>query len=427
MSKIRVAVFPADAVNATEVHDALSSCVNIEVWGLSSVKRHGPYVFRNYRSDLPMANDPGFYDALESVVEELGIDVIVPTHDTVLLELAKNRERLSARVMAPCARTAELCRSKRLTYEALSGEPFIPKNYCSASEVLSFPVFAKPDKGQGAVGASVVRSAKELSSVDFSESVVTEYLPGREFTVDCLTDVDGNLVVVSPRERVRIWAGISAEARIVPLTEEVRRIAETINEKVKFQGLWFFQVKEDSAGRMKLMEVSARCAGTMCATRALGYNLPLMSVYTTMGVRVSALRGGYGVVVDRELESRYALSLDYDAVFIDYDDTVVFGDDVNPSAIRFLYQCRRNGIPVTLLTRHEGDLTESLESHAISSNLFARIEHLAGGEPKAGYIDPTTKPIFIDNAFAERAEVSKGLGIPVFDVSEIPMLIDMRS
>ena len=41
MNKIKVLVFPAGEINSVELHDALSHNVNIEVFGCSSVDRHG--------------------------------------------------------------------------------------------------------------------------------------------------------------------------------------------------------------------------------------------------------------------------------------------------------------------------------------------------------------------------------------------------
>lgn len=48
MSKVNVLVFPAGKNNSIELHNALSHNVNIEVFGTSSIERHGRYVFKNY-------------------------------------------------------------------------------------------------------------------------------------------------------------------------------------------------------------------------------------------------------------------------------------------------------------------------------------------------------------------------------------------
>ncbi len=53
MHKTKVLIFPAGEINSIEIHDSLSTCVNIELYGASSVDRHGGYVFRNYISGVP--------------------------------------------------------------------------------------------------------------------------------------------------------------------------------------------------------------------------------------------------------------------------------------------------------------------------------------------------------------------------------------
>ena len=53
-------------------------------------------------------------------------------------------------------------------------------------------------------------------------------------------------------------------SKAVPVTAEIREIADEINRRLRFRGLWFFQVKQAADGRFKLMEISTRCAGTMC-------------------------------------------------------------------------------------------------------------------------------------------------------------------
>ncbi len=423
---IRVLVFPAEGVNATEVHDALSSCVNIEVWGASSVSRHGSYVFENYRCALPGINDVSFYDEFANLVSELSIDVVIPTHDTVVYEFAKNKESIPAKVHVPSFETARASRKKSVTYKLFSDCSFLPKIYFSAEENVNFPVFAKPDEGQGSKGARIIRTKDELLEVDFSSNVVAEYLPGEEYTVDCFTDRYGKLRCALPRRRARIENGISARAETLPSTKEFTEIAKEINERTEFCGMWFFQVRRDSAGNLKLMEISARCAGTMCATRAKGYNLPLLSVYSLMGYDVDVIDNGYEVVVDREITSCYDPLFEVKKLYLDYDDTLIMGKEVNLQAISLLYQCHNKGVPVVLLTRHEGDLAQSLAEHGISRALFEEVVHLGIEQKKASFIDVDPGTIFIDNAYAERAEVHKKLGIVVLDVSEIPILFDIR-
>lgn len=239
-NKIHVLIFPAGEVNAAELHDALCSCVNIEVYGASSEDRHGRFLFKNYKTGLPNISDGSFMQEFNRVLDEWQIDFIFPTHDTVAEYFASCRNMLHAGVICADSRTAHICRDKRLAYELFQGEGFCPEIYSGFDRL---PVFMKPRRGQGAIGAKLINSRQDVpAGLDLNDYVICEYLPGEEYTVDCLTDRHGSLTAVMPRSRQRLLAGITVRGKDETLTEEIRRIASCINEKLGFLGLWYFQI-----------------------------------------------------------------------------------------------------------------------------------------------------------------------------------------
>lgn len=421
---IHVLIFPAGEINSVELHDALSTSVNITVYGGSSVDRHGPYIFKNYIGGIPFISADNFFDEFNRVLRENQIDVIFPTHDTIATFFADNQDKINAKVIAGDKGTSAVCRDKQKTYELFADTSFTPKLF-GVDNDITLPVFVKPKIGQGSVGARIVHTKDELLALD-DEYVIAEYLPGEEYTVDCLTDKDGKLAVISPRSRDRTLAGVSVAGQTQPLTDEIRLIAEAINGRMKFLGLWFFQIKKDADGVFKLLEISTRCAGTMCLTRARGANLPLLSVYAALGYDIGVKMNEYEVVVDRTLINRYKISYDYDTVYLDFDDTVVINGQVHLYAMMFIYQCQNMGKQIHLITRHESDINQTLEDLRIDKNLFKSIIHLDAEDIKIDHIRPE-KAIFIDNAFQERKLVQDKLGIPVFDVDAIEVLLDWRT
>ena len=424
MAKINVLVFPAGEINSIELHDALSTCVNIELYGASSINRHGEYVFKNYISNVPMINACDFFEKFNELLGKYNIDVIFPTHDTVAMFFAQNSDKINAKIIAADKNTAEICRDKEKTYEVLQGEEFLPKVY---KKIESYPVFIKPKEGQGSVGAKLLKSEEDIPNVDLDEYVICEYLPGEEYTVDCFTDFQGALKVVSPRSRRRLLAGVCVSGKTEKLTDDIKQIATKINSKLKFNGLWWFQIKKDVSGNWKLLEVSTRCAGTMCLTRARGLNLPLMSVYNALGYEVKSFANDIEITMDRTLISRYKTDYKYDTVYFDFDDTLIINDKVHLPAVRFLYQCRNLGKYVVLLTKHEKDIYETLEKYAISQKLFSEIILISPNDEKSNYIKNSVTSIFVDNAYQERAKVHNKFKIPVFDVDGLEVLLDWRS
>jgi hypothetical protein len=423
MKKINVLIFPAGEINSIELHDALSTCVNINVFGASSIDRHGGYVFKNYISNLPFISSSNFIETFNRLIEEYKIDIIFPTHDDVATFFANHRDLINALVLVADKRTASICRNKEKTYQIFNDVEFIPRIYSKISE---FPVFIKPKIGQGAVGTKLIQMANDIPlDINLNDFVITEYLSGQEFTVDCLTDKQGKLRYVSPRSRERIFAGVSVAGKTENITDEIYHIAEIINRRLSFLGLWYFQLKKDNSGKFKLLEISTRCAGSMCLTRVHGVNLPLLSVYAALGYNIDIIENPYQVTMDRTLISRYKINYEYDIVYFDFDDTLIIRNNVNINAIRFLYQCKNARKEVILLTKHSNEIDISMEKYSISKTLFTSIVHLSEMDKKIDYVNPD-RAIFIDNSFFERFEINKKYNIPVFDVDALEVLLDWR-
>ncbi len=428
MRKYNVLIFPCGSVNALEIHTALKDVVSINLYGGTSRRDHSIFVYKNYIENIPFINDPSFIETFNKILEDYKIDVVFPTHDTAALYLAEHLHEIKAKVALSGTSQAHICRYKNETYALFVTENFCPKIYISADSIDVFPVFVKPVVGEGARNTRIVNSNEEFTDQDWQhEFLVTEYLPGDELTVDCFSDRHGKVRFVGPRKRNRVFCGISVNSFTVPLTEEIQQIAEKINEKLKLRGLWFFQVKQDRAGKYKLMEISIRAASTMNLYRNLGINFPLLTVNDLMDKDVSLVVNNFYLEVDRTFINRFKADINYSVVYIDFDDTITKNGEVNPFVIMYLYTERNRGRTIKVITRHEFDFDETLNRLGISKVLFDEIIHIGWTERKYHYIQNSGNVIFIDNSFEERFEVKKHFNIPVFDVDAIECLIDWRN
>lgn len=427
MDTIKVLVFPCGSEIGLELHQALKGIRFVEVHGASSVHDHGSFVYRNYHEGLPYLSDPSFDDAFISFVEEQGFDVVFPALDDAIVKLVGLRDRLSCAVIAADARTSDICRDKAQTYQLFDDCWFNPKTYASVEDVDAYPVLVKPAVGQGSAGVKRVETAEELAfelSSRPQKQVVCEYLPGDEYTIDCFTDRHGVLRFCSPRVRSRTKAGISVNSRLVAADDALCSIAEEISARLGMRSMWFFQLKRNAEGDYRLLEIAPRVAGTMCLSRAVGVNLPLLAIFDALGYDVEVLQQFDDCEVDRALCNVYSVNCSYDAVYLDFDDTLVREGQVVLQTLAFVYQCINRGIPVHLLSRHERDIHASLAAAKISENAFASIQVIDEGQKKSACIDTSGTPIFIDDSFAERKDVCETLGIKVFGLDNLDVLMD---
>ena len=275
---------------------------------------------------------------------------------------------------------------------------------------------------------AVICSEEQLASWKerAADYVFSELLTEEEYTVDCFTDQNGNLLVMSMRQRIRVKSGISVNTRLVPLPEAVGKIGRIINENLKLRGAWFFQVKKNSSEQFKLLEVAPRVAGSMCTSRLSGFNYILNSIYTAMEVAIRSIpRLLDAIEVDRAFVSRYDLGISYDTVYLDFDDTVTLHQKVNSQMMALIYQWKNQGKTIKILTRHAQDIYQPMETLCIDHRLFDQIIEVEEKQLKSQYI-VDEKAIFIDDSFRERFDVSEKTGIPVFDVDGIEGLLDWR-
>ena len=212
---------------------------------------------------------------------------------------------------------------------------------------------------------------------------------------------------------------------------EFKSIISALNQRLSFRGYWYVQLKRDSFGNLKLLEICTRFAGSFAFSKGLGVNLPLLSLLDFAGLPADVVKNDYHLEVDKTYIDRYSPCIDYDTVYIDYDDTITTndGENVNPYVIAYLYQCKNKGKKIVLLTRHADTFKESIyidfDKKRLSKQLFDEIIELSWNDNKCNHIE-SSNSIFIDNSFAERKVVKDSCGIPVFDVINIDCLFDWR-
>jgi hypothetical protein len=421
----KVLVYPCGSEIGLEIYKAVAFSTYFDLWGGSSNYDHGQYVYKRYIDNLPYISDTSNeHDVLEfqEKIKEYNIDYIYPAVDSIVFKLSQYASLFTSNIIAPDFNTAHVTRSKKLTYELFGAYIATPKIYNKIDEIATYPVFIKPDIGQGSNGAQRIGNKNILYNINLEGMLIMEYLPGDEYTIDCFTNNTGKLIYISPRYRNRIANGTSMSSSAAAGINFIK-IAAIINEKLNQRGGWFFQVKENDKGEPVLLEIASRIAGTSAYTRSKGVNLPLLTLYLYSGNEIEQVyENKYDIIIDRALSNSYATNLHYNKVYVDYDDTVVFNEKINIQLIAFLYQCINNEIPIVLLTKHIGDLTRELKRRRLY-HIFNKIIHIRPDEQKYTYIDDE-RAILIDDSFGERNTVYKNLGINVFDTHMIECLID---
>lgn len=239
---------------------------------------------------VPAGRAGDFVETVLTLCADDRVDVLFPTVDIELPRIAAARERFAeggTRVASPALRTLETALDKLALARACARSAYVPRTELvgtpQAVSGWDFPVIVKPRWGAGSRGVRVVASQTELDSVHAEEDLlVQELLPGDEFSVDVLADLDGHVVAAVPRARLRVDSGV-AVAGVTVHDEALIAAATAVATAIGLTTVANVQLKRTVDGTPGLLEVNPRFPGAMPLTVASGVDMPSLVLDAVLG------------------------------------------------------------------------------------------------------------------------------------------------
>ena len=129
---------------------------------------------------LPHVMSPEFDSAVRNLIVHKSISFVIPAHDDVALALSEMDMPDECKVIGQNRATNRTVRYKKATYQSLQGIVPVPQTF-TGPEQVEYPVFVKPDRGQGSKHASLVKCSSSMEEVlkglDPDDFVFSEHLP----------------------------------------------------------------------------------------------------------------------------------------------------------------------------------------------------------------------------------------------------------
>ena len=397
---MRILLLPGTTLVAREIRFSLEAVRDLELFGAGfDVSHADTRLFSKYYFLKSGFNNENL-KTIRQLVLDHGIEFIFLAHDQYLYDFKDCFEIAGARIIGSNSRAVDITSFKSKTYKYFQTSLPTPNTFTfEIARRLSDEFFVKPDRGQGSRGGFRTRGVNLTQDCN-TENIITEYLPGLEYTVDCFSSRESEVIYAAARERIATHQGVSTETRIVQLPF-VSEFAAIISHSLGLSGAWFFQLKENSKGEIKLLEIGLRIAGASGINRLRGVNLALMHLYQSADQDVEV-----PVVVTNPYLSPHKVDLGfhYEEVFLDFDDTLVVGESIRESAETFLRECKDAEIPVTVISRHSGNLEYAISTKFPGFN-FNRILHVTDGSDKSDFMPHGRKILFVDDSYSERKQV----------------------
>ena len=235
--------------------------------------------------EVPLSADDNYWSETLKIIKKENIDLILPTGDSDMVHFSKNKKMLNkmgVTIFQSDFESIDICQDKLKFYDKCKDKFDLP--YTSDNDGnLDFPMFCKPNRGSGSRGVKVCYDINCINSLDTSSSlhrssdyIFQEYLPGQEYTIDVLCDMESNPLVVIPRKRLQTKAGISSKGEIIK-NEFIEKSCFDMCKFLNLKGPICLQMKEDVNGVPRFIEVNPRFGGSTYFTTLAGVNfLPII-------------------------------------------------------------------------------------------------------------------------------------------------------
>ena len=231
---------------------------------------------------IPEAEADDYLEVLLNIIDKYSVEVLMPSSGYDIFPFSEYKSKLKKHGVFPIVsdrKILEICRDKISTFNHLNKEFNLPFTTLKPEEIDSFPIIAKPRYGKGSRDVIQVNDEKELQYVSskYADMIYQEFLPGDEYTIDVMSDLEGTPIVSVPRVRLQTKSGISTKGKII-LDKYLIEESMEIVRKLKIIGPSCIQMKKDKIGDFKLVEINPRLGGGTIFTTLAGANFPKMII-----------------------------------------------------------------------------------------------------------------------------------------------------
>ncbi|MBB3069412.1 carbamoyl-phosphate synthase large subunit [Paenibacillus baekrokdamisoli] len=243
---------------------------------------------------VPKCNDPRYEKVIYDIIIKENIHMIFPvtSYDTPFYAKHKNKlSSMGVKLLVCDSTTHELLHNKKKMYALMSSigvpTPLVYENQGN----IHYPAMIKACESSGSVGVHKLESSvdRQYWTSKLKEYVITDYVHGKEFTVDCLFDQNGKLIIYSTRERKKVHGGGVVISKKVETAEAVKEILKTLESHLSLIGPVNFQYILDENNHIFLTDFNTRFAsGGLPLTIAAGNDIPNVMVQLMLGLPTNA-------------------------------------------------------------------------------------------------------------------------------------------
>ena len=280
----------------------------------------GAYICDKFRVIPPAKKENLYLDALLKICKEDKVDVLLPQNTFELEILSNNRnkfDKVGTKVVTASKTSIDIANDKYLLMKTCKklgvpvGEFYKVNRFddlVSKAKKLGWPltnVVVKPPVSNGMRGVRIISESidrkkmfynekpnslystmedlKNVLGKSFPELIITEFLPGKEYTVDVFKENDN--ITVIPRIRHQVRSGITFSGEVIK-HDDLIEYCKLISTELNMENCYGFQFKLDKKNVPKILESNPRIQGTMVLATIANANIIYASVKKALGEEI---------------------------------------------------------------------------------------------------------------------------------------------
>jgi carbamoyl-phosphate synthase large subunit len=222
----------------------------------------------HHRIAPPRIDDPGYVPALAEACAEHDVGAVIPLTDLDIEVLAQARADGLLPALVPDPDIARATYDKYETHHLLLGHGLpSPPTVLPDEQPDSYPVMVKPRRGSGARSIHLAHDAEEAAFfVRYVKepTMVQRAMDGPEFSVDCLSDLDGRCLNAIPRTMLESRGGESSKGAAIA-DDELVALGRDVVEALGVRGPCTVQAFRDREIGLGITDVNTRFGGAFPA------------------------------------------------------------------------------------------------------------------------------------------------------------------
>lgn len=293
----------------------------------------GAFLCDKFHVIPPAKKVKDYLTALIKICKEENVNILLPQNTLELEILSRNYlkfEFIGTKVVTSSETSIKLANDKFQLMKVCKeigvsvGEFYKVDNYSdlvSKAKLLGWPsnkVVVKPPISNGMRGVRIISETLDLKKMFYDEKpnslfttmkglyevlgdtfpdlLVTEYLPGKEYTVDVFRHNKKTTVI--PRSRDQIRSGITFSGEVIK-HEKLIESCKKISDKLDLENCYGFQFKLDVNDFPKILESNPRVQGTMVLATIANANIVYSSVKNVLGEEIPDFNIKWGTKISR--------------------------------------------------------------------------------------------------------------------------------